>query len=66
MAKAKAKAKGNGKKAAPARFGELDQYLFGQATHYEIYRKMGAHPLWRTGKRASGSRSGRPMPAASR
>ena len=25
-------------------FGELDQYLFGQATHYEIYKKMGAHP----------------------
>ena len=25
-------------------FGELDQYLFGQSTHYEIYRKMGAHP----------------------
>lgn len=27
-----------------ARFGELDQYLFGQATHYELYKKMGAHP----------------------
>lgn len=26
------------------RFSELDQYLFGQATHYEIFRKMGAHP----------------------
>ncbi|NCB92267.1 MAG: 1,4-alpha-glucan branching protein GlgB [Clostridia bacterium] len=25
-------------------FGELDQYLFGQATHYNIYNKMGAHP----------------------
>ena len=24
-------------------FGELDQYLFGQGTHYEIYKKMGAH-----------------------
>ncbi|MCF0145282.1 MAG: 1,4-alpha-glucan branching protein GlgB, partial [Eubacterium sp.] len=24
-------------------FGELDQYLFGHATHYELYRKMGAH-----------------------
>lgn len=26
-----------------ARFSELDRYLFGQATHYEIYRKLGAH-----------------------
>ena len=25
-------------------FGELDQYLFGQATHYDIYKKLGAHP----------------------
>ena len=25
-------------------FSELDRYLFGQATHYEIYRKLGAHP----------------------
>ena len=25
------------------RIGELDQYLFGQGTHYEIYKKMGAH-----------------------
>ncbi|MCR4652741.1 MAG: 1,4-alpha-glucan branching protein GlgB [Eubacterium sp.] len=24
-------------------FSELDQYLFGQATHYELYKKMGAH-----------------------
>jgi len=23
--------------------GELDQYLFSQGTHYEIYKKMGAH-----------------------
>ena len=27
----------------PHLFGELDQYLFGQATHYELYQKMGAH-----------------------
>ena len=26
------------------RFSDLDQYLFGQATHYEIFWKMGAHP----------------------
>ena len=23
---------------------ELDRYLFGQGTHYEIYEKLGAHP----------------------
>lgn len=27
-----------------ARFTELDRYLLGQATHYNIYKKMGAHP----------------------
>lgn len=26
-----------------ANFSELDRYLFGQATHYDIYRKLGAH-----------------------
>lgn len=26
-------------------FGELDQYLFGRGTHYDIYKKLGAHPL---------------------
>ena len=25
-------------------FTEMDMYLFGQATHYDIYKKMGAHP----------------------
>lgn len=25
-------------------FSELDQYLFGQGTHYDIYKKLGAHP----------------------
>ena len=25
-------------------FSELDMYLFGQATHYDIYKKLGAHP----------------------
>ena len=24
---------------------ELDQYLFGQGTHYDIFRKLGAHPM---------------------
>lgn len=26
------------------KFSELDMYLFGHGTHYDIYRKMGAHP----------------------
>ena len=25
-------------------FTQLDQYLFGQGKHYEIYKKLGAHP----------------------
>lgn len=32
------------------RFSELDQYLFGQSTHYDLYRKMGAHPEKLEGK----------------
>jgi 1,4-alpha-glucan branching enzyme len=30
-------------------FTELDMYLFGQATHYDIYRKLGAHPTTQDG-----------------
>ena len=26
-------------------FTELDMYLFGQATHYDIYKKLGAHRM---------------------
>ena len=26
-------------------FTEMDCYLFGQATHYDIYRKLGAHKM---------------------
>ena len=33
------------------KFTELDQYLFGQGTHYEIYKKLGAHPTARRGKK---------------
>ena len=29
---------------------ETDQYLFAQGTHYEIYKKMGAHPCKEDGK----------------
>ena len=28
---------------------ETDCYLFGQGTHYEIYKKLGAHPMTRDG-----------------
>ncbi|MCD7867881.1 MAG: 1,4-alpha-glucan branching protein GlgB [Clostridiales bacterium] len=31
-------------------FTELDQYLFGHATHYDIFRKLGAHPTTRDGE----------------
>ena len=32
-------------------FTELDTYLFGQATHYDIYKKLGAHPATENGKK---------------
>ena len=31
------------KTVQPYEIGELDQYLFGNRTHYELYKKMGAH-----------------------
>ena len=52
------KAKGNkktGKKTAalpfPEKITEFDQYLFGQGTHYDIYKKLGAHPTVKDGKK---------------
>ena len=33
------------KKPKPYEIGELDQYLFGQGNHYEIYKKLGAHKV---------------------
>jgi len=30
---------------------EIDQYLFGAGTHYDIYKKLGAHPAKKDGKR---------------
>lgn len=39
----------NGSKTS-YKIGNLDHYLFGQGTHYEIYKKMGAH-LIDTGKK---------------
>ena len=32
---------------------ELDQYLFGQGTHYDIFRKLGAHPMVWKGKKGT-------------
>ena len=32
-----------GKDSSAIRNWELDQYLFGNGTHYELYKKMGAH-----------------------
>ena len=31
--------------------GDLDHYLFGQGTHYDIYKKLGAHPAVVDGKK---------------
>ncbi len=32
-------------------FSELDMYYLGQGTHYDIYKKLGAHPTKRRGKK---------------
>lgn len=38
--------KGKGRRQRPEGFvGDLDQYLFGQGTHYDIFHKLGAHPM---------------------
>ena len=44
------KGKSTKKKGQPYEIGELDQYLFGQGNHYEIYQKMGAHKVTCKGK----------------
>ena len=44
------KGKSTKKKVQPYEIGELDQYLFGQGNHYEIYQKMGAHKVICKGK----------------
>ena len=33
------------------KFTDLDQYLFGQGTNYEVYKKLGAHPGTQLGKK---------------
>ena len=38
------------KKKKAYEISELDQYLFGQGNHYEIYKKLGAHKV-KKGKR---------------
>ena len=32
-------------------FSKLDMYYFGHATHYDIYKKLGAHPVTEKGKK---------------
>lgn len=44
------KGKSAKKKLEPYEIGELDQYLFGQGNHYEIYQKLGAHIVVKNGK----------------
>ena len=34
----------------PIAITETDRYLFGEGTHYEIYKKLGAHPCTVDGK----------------
>lgn len=46
----KAAAAAPAKKAFDYHFGDLDQYLFDHATHYDLYRKMGAHKAKEDGK----------------
>ncbi len=40
-----------GKKTDEVFISEADQYLFAQGTHYDIYKKLGAHPSVQNGKR---------------
>ena len=43
---------------------ELDRYLFGQGTHYEIYKLLGAIPELREKKREFSSQCGLPTQRA--
>ena len=42
--------KNNQKITGTGLISEMDRYLFGQGTHYEIYEKLGAHPRKLKGK----------------
>lgn len=43
---------------------DLDMYLFGQSTHYDIYKKMGAHLVSADGKKELCLMYGRRMRSA--
>ncbi|MDO5541371.1 MAG: 1,4-alpha-glucan branching protein GlgB [Eubacteriales bacterium] len=45
------KTKTQAKEELGVRIGELDHYLFGQGNHYDIYKKLGAHPTEIGGKK---------------
>lgn len=50
--KKKAQPKGGQQPAVPSCFvTDMDQYLFGQGNHYDIFRKLGAHPAKYKGKK---------------
>ncbi len=50
--KKKAQTKRKQKPELPACFvTDMDQYLFGQGNHYDIFRKLGAHPVKYEGKK---------------
>ena len=50
------------KQAGTGFITDMDRYLFGNGTHYEIYRKLGAHMQTYEGKRECILPSGLPMP----
>lgn len=65
--KATEKTSGKGTKTAAVKtekvfISEADQYLFSQATHYDIYKKLGPTCPRRGRRRGSILGSGRPMP----
>ena len=41
----------NTKKGEKVFISEADEYLFAQGTHYDIYKKLGAHPSVERGKK---------------
>ena len=42
-----------GKKGEKVFISEADEYLFAQGTHYDIYKKLGAHPSVERGKKGT-------------
>ena len=42
--------KSNKRQTDTGMISEMDRYLFGNGTHYEIYQKLGAHPVTLKGK----------------